>query len=307
MRNLFAAGNAAKRAFRSSTWGIRQLWATGWMHNRVRMLVASFLTKNMRQHWLEGAHWFWDTLQVFCAPRPWPHFRKCEPNPDRIRPGKTFAVPMKKMLGLTAGAIAWFALVAQLFISIQLNAARGGSVATGIWMYFAFFTVTTNLLVALTLTTSILAPNSRIGRFLGQPASITGATASIILVGIVYNTLLGHLYHQQGWRIVTDLLMHDVVQILTIAYWWISVPRGSVPWKSAACWALYPVAYFAYATARGLATGFYPYYFLNVSQLGIGWVLLNAIGVFAAFLIVLCALLALKASLTATRAPEPAA
>jgi deoxyribodipyrimidine photo-lyase len=42
--------------------GMRELWATGWMHNRVRMLVASFLTKNLRQHWLEGARWFWDTL-----------------------------------------------------------------------------------------------------------------------------------------------------------------------------------------------------------------------------------------------------
>ena len=42
--------------------GMRELWATGWMHNRVRMLVASFLTKNLRLHWLQGARWFWDTL-----------------------------------------------------------------------------------------------------------------------------------------------------------------------------------------------------------------------------------------------------
>ena len=42
--------------------GMRELWASGWMHNRVRMLVASFLTKNLRQHWLVGARWFWDTL-----------------------------------------------------------------------------------------------------------------------------------------------------------------------------------------------------------------------------------------------------
>lgn len=42
--------------------GMRQLWATGWMHNRVRMIVASFLVKNLRIHWLEGARWFWDTL-----------------------------------------------------------------------------------------------------------------------------------------------------------------------------------------------------------------------------------------------------
>ncbi|MEX1827001.1 deoxyribodipyrimidine photo-lyase [Luteibacter sp. CQ10] len=42
--------------------GMRELWATGWMHNRVRMLVASFLTKNLRQHWLLGERWFHDTL-----------------------------------------------------------------------------------------------------------------------------------------------------------------------------------------------------------------------------------------------------
>ena len=42
--------------------GMRQLWHTGWMHNRVRMIVASFLVKDLRIHWVEGAHWFWDTL-----------------------------------------------------------------------------------------------------------------------------------------------------------------------------------------------------------------------------------------------------
>ncbi len=42
--------------------GMRQLWQIGWMHNRVRMIVASFLTKNLRIHWLSGAKWFWDTL-----------------------------------------------------------------------------------------------------------------------------------------------------------------------------------------------------------------------------------------------------
>lgn len=42
--------------------GMRELWHTGWMHNRVRMIVASFLCKNLRQHWHHGARWFWDTL-----------------------------------------------------------------------------------------------------------------------------------------------------------------------------------------------------------------------------------------------------
>jgi deoxyribodipyrimidine photo-lyase len=42
--------------------GMRQLWHTGWMHNRVRMIVASFLTKHLLQPWQAGEAWFWDTL-----------------------------------------------------------------------------------------------------------------------------------------------------------------------------------------------------------------------------------------------------
>jgi len=42
--------------------GMRQLWQSGWMHNRVRMIVASFLTKNLLLPWQAGARWFWDTL-----------------------------------------------------------------------------------------------------------------------------------------------------------------------------------------------------------------------------------------------------
>jgi len=42
--------------------GMRQLWRTGWMHNRVRMIVASFLVKHLRLSWRDGAAWFWDTL-----------------------------------------------------------------------------------------------------------------------------------------------------------------------------------------------------------------------------------------------------
>lgn len=42
--------------------GMRELWHRGWMHNRVRMLCASFLTKNLRIPWQQGSRWFWDTL-----------------------------------------------------------------------------------------------------------------------------------------------------------------------------------------------------------------------------------------------------
>ncbi len=42
--------------------GMRELWATGWMHNRVRMIAGSFLVKDLLLPWVSGARWFWDTL-----------------------------------------------------------------------------------------------------------------------------------------------------------------------------------------------------------------------------------------------------
>jgi deoxyribodipyrimidine photo-lyase len=73
--------------------GMRQLWRTGWMHNRVRMIVASFLSKHLLIPWQEGEAWFWDTLVdadlasnsanwqwvAGCGADPAPYFRVFNP------------------------------------------------------------------------------------------------------------------------------------------------------------------------------------------------------------------------------------
>ena len=41
---------------------VRELWQTGYMHNRMRMVTGSFLVKNLRLHWHHGESWFWDCL-----------------------------------------------------------------------------------------------------------------------------------------------------------------------------------------------------------------------------------------------------
>ena len=60
--DLFSAWTRGQTGIPLVDAGMRQLWQIGWMHNRIRMLVASVLTKNGLVHWLEGARWFWDTL-----------------------------------------------------------------------------------------------------------------------------------------------------------------------------------------------------------------------------------------------------
>ena len=60
--DLFEAWKKGQTGFPIIDAGMRELWETGYMHNRVRMLVASFLTKNVLIPWQEGESWFWDTL-----------------------------------------------------------------------------------------------------------------------------------------------------------------------------------------------------------------------------------------------------
>lgn len=58
----FAAWTRAKTGYPFIDAGMRELWRTGWMHNRVRLVAASFLVKHLLIAWQEGAAWFWDTL-----------------------------------------------------------------------------------------------------------------------------------------------------------------------------------------------------------------------------------------------------
>jgi deoxyribodipyrimidine photo-lyase len=58
----FAAWSRGRTGFAMVDAGMRELWQTGWMHNRVRMITASFLVKNLLHRWQDGERWFWDTL-----------------------------------------------------------------------------------------------------------------------------------------------------------------------------------------------------------------------------------------------------
>ncbi|NLX14013.1 MAG: deoxyribodipyrimidine photo-lyase [Phycisphaerales bacterium] len=61
-RKLLSAWQRGRTGYPLVDAGMRQLWHTGWMHNRVRMVVASFLVKHLLIPWTAGADWFWDTL-----------------------------------------------------------------------------------------------------------------------------------------------------------------------------------------------------------------------------------------------------
>jgi hypothetical protein len=64
----------------------------------------------------------------------------------------------------------------------------------------------------------------------------------IAIVGIVYSLLLRHIWNPQGWQIVADVLLHDLIPLLYVAYWVIFVRKSSLLWKHAVWWLAYPAA-----------------------------------------------------------------
>ncbi len=190
--------------------------------------------------------------------------------------------PVRRFAAVVA-LIAWSALLLQLVLSLRLATANGRGVGWGVVVYFGYFTILTNILVALALSAPLVAPGSPLGRFFARPGVITAVAASIALVGATYFLILQHTWEPEGLALVADVALHYVVPALFLLYWWLAVPKHGLRWANVARWALYPLGYLAYALVRGEVVGVYPYPFVDVGALGYGRVLVNALGVAVAF------------------------
>jgi len=85
---------------------------------------------------------------------------------------------------------------------------------------------------------------------------------------------------------VADELLHDVMPVLFVIYWWFCVPKGTLQWRNLWPWLLYPLVYFIYALVRGYFVGSYPYPFIEVDTLGYPQVFSNAVMVLVAFVVI---------------------
>jgi len=189
-----------------------------------------------------------------------------------------------KRLYLAALAIlAWTAVVLQLYLIL---AHRVASVPETILRFFSFFTILTNILVALCCTLVLFKPGSGWGAFFGRPQTMTALTLYIAVVGIIYNVILRMLWSPRGLQFVVDELLHSVVPLLFFLYWLFFVPKNALHWKHIFPWLLYPTLYCVFILVRGALSGFYPYPFVNVHELGYGPVLRNAAGIVVVFLLI---------------------
>ena len=171
--------------------------------------------------------------------------------------------------------IAWVGLVVQF----SSSTAALGSVGAAAWHLARFFTILTNIALAVTFTGVALGKPA-----FGGPRLLGGMTMSILLVGVVYSLLLAGTQVLTGGDRYANVVMHYAMPVLAALFWSIYVPKGGLRARDPVIWAAYPLAYLAYALARGGIDGEYPYFFLDVGKIGWAAAMGNAAAISAGFL-----------------------
>src|SRR5579885_727638 len=113
--------------------------------------------------------------------------------------------------------------------------------------FFSYMTILTNTLVALVYIVPVLSPQSKFGNFLSKPTAQTATLVYIIIVCIAYHFLLAHIWNPQGLQKPVDISLHYAVPILYTIFWFLFVQKGTLKYKHAFAWLLYPLIYLIYA------------------------------------------------------------
>ena len=178
---------------------------------------------------------------------------------------------------LAATAIA-LAAIAGIAIHVEAQLRLSGSIATTAWVLLGYFTILTNLLVAVVF--GALALGVKV-----SPRLEGGTALSIGLVGVVYGLLLHGLVELTAGAAVANVLLHQVTPAAGVVYWFALTPKGHLRRRDPLLWAIFPIVYLIYALARGLAEGKYAYPFIDLAALGATQVAINVVVIGAGFLV----------------------
>lgn len=167
----------------------------------------------------------------------------------------------------------WFAISVQFYLMLH---NRVTSVSEMIVRFFSFFTILTNILVAITAS-ALFIKRSGIPGFLQRPNTLTASAVYIFIVGLIYNLILRHIWDPKGMQRLVDELLHLIIPVLFIIYWFLFVSKHELKWSNLWGWLLYPFIYIVYVLVRGAFSGFYPYPFVDVNLHGYRQVAINSI------------------------------
>jgi hypothetical protein len=133
--------------------------------------------------------------------------------------------------------------------------------------FFSFFTIESNLLAIAVLVLAALVPPQERGRSFDILRG--GATLAMAITGLVFAVLLAGRQEDVQTAIPwVDFVVHKLLPIVLVVDWFVERPRRRLPLGAAAFWLAYPAVWFAYTLIRGAHEHWYPYPFVDVSQVG---------------------------------------
>ncbi|MFJ2463337.1 Pr6Pr family membrane protein [Pseudomonas sp. NPDC087615] len=191
---------------------------------------------------------------------------------------------LQRRLITFAAILGWTGLGLQLYLIFFARLSVDAGLLGGLVSFFSYFTVLTNTLVATVLTCAVTPRHCTACRWFLQPWVSSAVAVSIAVVGLAYSLLLRHLWHPEGWQFIADELLHDVMPLVFLGYWWFCVPKGTLRFWHLPLWLIYPLVYFIYALLRGHLLGAYAYPFIDVAVLGYPQVFINAGGILVGFM-----------------------
>lgn len=190
---------------------------------------------------------------------------------------------MGRIFAGSVAIIGWLSLILQFVLHLGNPIVPEPSFAERFIRFFSYFTVSTNIIVAITLSAVAFFPATKVGRFLCKPSTQAAVTSYITIVGLVYSLFLRSVWDPQGWQAIADHALHDALPILTVLYWIIFARKLGISWSDPIKWLIYPFVYFTYSIVRGAIVDWYPYWFADVTQLGYPKALTNAALVLLSF------------------------
>lgn len=149
--------------------------------------------------------------------------------------------------------------------------------------FFSYFTILTNLIVAIFFSMQMLKKNQTNHFFLLSETSLS-VTVYILVVGLIYQFILSKLYHPQGLNLLADNIIHGFTPIATLIFWLFYESRRKIRFATILYWLLYPLIYLVYTLFRGSIIQFYPYPFVDIIKYGMPQVLINSFFVMLLFL-----------------------
>jgi hypothetical protein len=195
--------------------------------------------------------------------------------------------------------IAWLAVLVQIVSAAKGTVADGRSLILAVVNTLSYFTILTNLLVAMVTTACFLRGDA--DTLLTRPSTQSAVALYIFVVGLIYTLLLRATWSPTGLNAVLDTALHDVTPILYVLYWFLFVPKGTLRWSLPLYWLIYPLLYVAYCILRGAFTGIYPYHFADVTLLGYPRALVNTVLLLLGFWILGLVLVAIDQLLARSR------